>query len=92
MKPVKDSIQSRPPEISSTEDGTDSASDRLRQFEKEVNRLNFMLDRAVKEKQTLSTLLARTSDDLEKSSEIIKKMFGPEGWTASVFLLQLCPA
>ncbi len=61
MKPVKDSIQSQPPEIASTEDENDPVSGRLRQFEKEVNRLNFKLDRAVKEKQTLSTLLARTS-------------------------------
>jgi adenylate cyclase len=34
------------------------------------------LERAVKEKTTLSTLLSRTSEDLEKSSELIKNMFG----------------
>jgi len=50
--------------------------EKLQFVEKEVVRLNFSLERAVKEKQTLSTLLARTSEDLEKSSEIIKKMFG----------------
>ena len=71
-----DSLQPQPPEISSTEDENQPAFGRLRELEKEVKRLNFKLDRAAKEKQTLSTLLARTSDDLEKSSEIIKKMFG----------------
>jgi len=45
-------------------------------IEKELKTLNFKLDRASKEKKTLSTLLSRTSEDLEKSSELIKKMFG----------------
>jgi hypothetical protein len=45
-------------------------------IEKELKALNFKLERAVKEKTTLSTLLSRTSEDLEKSSELIKKMFG----------------
>ena len=45
-------------------------------IEKELKALNFKLERAVKDKETLSTLLSRTSEDLEKSSEIIKNMFG----------------
>lgn len=48
----------------------------VRTIEKEMHRLNFQLERDMKEKRTLSTLLARTSEDLEKSSELIKKMFG----------------
>ena len=43
---------------------------------KEFKTLNFKLEKALKDKHTLSTLLSRTSEDLEKSSEIIKKMFG----------------
>ena len=45
-------------------------------IEKELKALNFKLERAVKDKETLSTLLSRTSEDLEKSSELIKNMFG----------------
>ena len=45
-------------------------------IEKEVKTLNFKVERALKDKKTLSTLLSRTSEDLEKSSELIKKMFG----------------
>lgn len=45
-------------------------------IEKAFKTLNFKLERAVKEKTTLSTLLSRTSEDLEKSSELIKHMFG----------------
>jgi adenylate cyclase len=48
----------------------------LAKTEKELQVVNFRLERAVKEKNTLSTLLSRTSEDLEKSSELIKKMFG----------------
>jgi class 3 adenylate cyclase len=48
----------------------------LGKIEKELKTLNFKLERALKEKNTLSTLLSRTSEDLEKSSELIKKMFG----------------
>jgi len=45
-------------------------------IEKALKTLNFKLERALKEKTTLSTLLSRTSEDLEKSSELIKHMFG----------------
>jgi adenylate cyclase len=43
---------------------------------KEFNSLHFKVERSSEDKQHLSTLLARTSEDLEKSSELIKKMFG----------------
>jgi adenylate cyclase len=48
----------------------------LDNIHKEIQTLNFKLERASKEKNILSTLLSRTSEDLEKSSELIKKMFG----------------
>jgi adenylate cyclase len=48
----------------------------LGRIEKELEAMNFKLERALKDKKTLSTLLSRTSEDLEKSSELIKKMFG----------------
>ena len=48
----------------------------LGRIEKEIKTLNFKVERAFKDKKTLSTLLSRTSEDLEKSSELIKKMFG----------------
>jgi adenylate cyclase len=48
----------------------------LDNIEKELTKLNSRLKRALKEKNTLSTLLSHTSEDLEKSSELIKKMFG----------------
>ena len=48
----------------------------LGKIEKELKILHFKVERASKDKYTLSTLLSRTSEDLEKSSELIKKMFG----------------
>ena len=48
----------------------------LEKIGKELRTVNFRLERALNEKNTLSTLLSRTSEDLEKSSELIKKMFG----------------
>jgi adenylate cyclase len=48
----------------------------LDRIEKEFTKLNSRLERTLKEKNTLATLLSRTSEDLEKSSELIKKMFG----------------
>lgn len=48
----------------------------LGRIEKETKKLNFKLERALKDKKTISTLLSRTSEDLEKSSELIRKMFG----------------
>ncbi len=57
-------------------DEKDVALQLFGKIEKEFKTLNFRLERAVKEKNTLSTLLSHTSEDLEKSSELIKKMFG----------------
>ncbi|NVM25550.1 MAG: adenylate/guanylate cyclase domain-containing protein, partial [Desulfobacterales bacterium] len=48
----------------------------LGKIEKELRVLNFKVERASKNKYTLSTLLSRTSEDLEKSSELVKKIFG----------------
>jgi class 3 adenylate cyclase len=48
----------------------------LGKTEKEIKKLNSRLERALKDKKTLSRLLSRTSEDLEKSSELIKRMFG----------------
>ncbi|MGD8523132.1 MAG: adenylate/guanylate cyclase domain-containing protein [Desulfobacterales bacterium] len=48
----------------------------LGRIEKEIKTMNFRVERALKDKKTLSTLLSRTSEDLERSSELIKKMFG----------------
>ena len=45
-------------------------------IENELDTMNFKVERALKDKKTLSTLLSRTSEDLEKSSELIKRMFG----------------
>ena len=59
-----------------TEDGKTDLLKQLGPVAKEVRTLEFSLERALKDKRTLSTLLARTSDDLERSSEFIKKMFG----------------
>lgn len=44
--------------------------------EKKLKKSDFMIEKLTKDKTTISTLLARTSEDLEKSSEVIKKMFG----------------
>ena len=57
-------------------DGKNVMLQLLSKMEKELKALNFKLERALKDKNTLSTLLSRTSEDLEKSSELIKKMFG----------------
>ena len=48
----------------------------LEKIDKKLKTVNFRLERALNAKKTLSTLLSRTSGDLEKSSELIKKMFG----------------
>ncbi len=45
-------------------------------IEKEIKKLNLRLEKALKDKNTVSTLLSHTSEDLERSSELIKKMFG----------------
>jgi len=48
----------------------------LGKIEKEFRVLNFKVERASKNKYTFSTLLSRTSEDLEKPSELVKKIFG----------------
>jgi len=48
----------------------------LGKIKKELKILNFKVERASKDKYALSTLLSRTSEDLEKSSGLLKKMFG----------------
>ena len=48
----------------------------IAKIDKELKVLNFKLERAVKDKKTLSALLSRTSEDIERSSELIKNMFG----------------
>ena len=58
------------------DDEKEVALQQLGSIEKELTKLNFRLERALKEKNTLSTLLSHTSEDLEKSSELVKKMFG----------------
>ena len=58
------------------DDEKEAALQLLGNIKKELTKLNFRLERALKEKNTLSTLLSHTSEDLEKSSELIKKMFG----------------
>jgi adenylate cyclase len=48
----------------------------LGKTEQAFKKLNSRLGKASKDKKTLSRLLSRTSEDLEKSSELIKNMFG----------------
>ncbi len=50
--------------------------DLFMRLRKELEKTNFKLNRSYRQRQSLTTFLARTSEDLEKSSEIIKKMFG----------------
>jgi adenylate cyclase len=69
---LKDIIE----QLNISEDKKKAIRQPIDKIEKELKALDFKLDRASKEKKTLSTLLSRTSEDLEKSSELIKKMFG----------------
>ena len=48
----------------------------FKRLRKELEKTNFKLNRSYRQRKSLTTFLARTSEDLEKSSEIIKKMFG----------------
>lgn len=45
-------------------------------IEKEMRSLSLRAERSAKERHTLSTLLARTSEDLEHSLELLKSIFG----------------
>jgi len=69
---LKDTIE----QMNIVNDEKEEALQLLGKIEKGLKTLNFRLERASKEKNTLSTLLSRTSEDLEKSSDLIKKMFG----------------
>lgn len=59
-----------------TDDGKEDLLKRLELTAKEINKIEFRLERALKDKIDLLRLLARTSEDLERSTEFIKKMFG----------------
>lgn len=48
----------------------------IQRIERDIRRLNFSLERAVRDKQTLATLLSQTSEDLEVSYALIKQIFG----------------
>jgi adenylate cyclase len=58
------------------DDGRKTLLELLGEIEKAWKRLDFRLERALKDKNTLVALLSKTSEDLEKSSELIQKMFG----------------
>jgi adenylate cyclase len=62
--------------LKTTADEKETLLQLIEKIKKEISIRNFELDRAKKAKITLNTLLARTSEDLEKSTELIKKMFG----------------
>lgn len=49
---------------------------RIQRIERDIRRLNFSLERAVRDKQTLAALLSQTSEDLEASYALIKQVFG----------------
>jgi len=69
---LKDTIE----QLNIANDGKEVMLELLGKIEKDIRALNSRVERASKDKNTLSTLLSRTSEDLEKSSELIKKMFG----------------
>jgi len=48
----------------------------IQRIERDIRRLNFSLERAVRDKQTLAILLSQTSEDLEASYALIKQVFG----------------
>jgi adenylate cyclase len=76
MKNHLDKLKSNIERMEVANDGKGVILQSLSKIEKEFKTLNFKLERALKDKNTISTLLSRTSEDLEKSSELIKKMFG----------------
>jgi adenylate cyclase len=59
-----------------TDDGKEDLLKQIELTAKEINKVEFRLERALKDKINLLRLLARTSEDLERSTELIKKMFG----------------
>ena len=76
MKTHLDKLKSNIERMDVANDEKEVILQSLGKIEKEFRTLNFKLERALKDKKTVSTLLSRTSEDLEKSSELIKKMFG----------------
>ncbi len=76
MKTHSDKLKSNIEQLDIANDEKEVILKYLGKIEKEIKTLNFKLERALKDKNTISTLLSRTSEDLEKSSELIKKMFG----------------
>ena len=76
MKAYPDKLKDTIEQLSIRNDEKKVLLQLLGRIEKELKTMNFRVERALKDKSTLSTLLSRTSEDLEKSSELIKKMFG----------------
>lgn len=76
MKDYPDKLKDTIEQLSIPNDEKKVLLQLLGRIEKELKTMNFKVERALKDKKTLSTLLSRTSEDLEKSSELIKKMFG----------------
>jgi adenylate cyclase len=76
MKANLDNLKHAVGELIVADDDREMVLELLGQLEKGFKTLDFRLQRALKDKNTLSTLLSRTSEDLEKSSEFIQKMFG----------------
>jgi len=49
---------------------------KIQRIERDIRRLTFSFERAVRDKQTLAALLSQTSEDLETSYDLIKQLFG----------------
>jgi len=49
---------------------------KIQRIERDIRRLTFSYERAVRDKQTLAALLSQTSEDLEAAYDIIKQLFG----------------
>jgi adenylate cyclase len=72
LEKLKDMIE----QMNIASDEKEEALQLLGKIDKDLKTLSLRLERTLKEKNTLSSLLSHTSEDLEKSSELIKKMFG----------------
>jgi len=75
MKADLDKLKHAVGELIVADDGKKMVLELLGQIEKGFKTLDFRLERALKDKNTLSTLLSKTSEDLEKSSALIQKIF-----------------
>jgi adenylate cyclase len=76
MKDQLDKLRQAIEQSGSADDDKKVQLQMIGQMAKSFERLEFRLGRALKDKNTLVALLSRTSEDLEKSSELIRKMFG----------------